>query len=156
MRHIIRFFLFYFYDTYYVVGSSGKLKIGKNCGLANTFFNLSSGSIIIGNNTIFSSNVMVLTGRHNFKNGMRASLNPGVIKKNIGGGAEEVPTSGYDIIIGNGSWIAAGTIITGGVKIGDNVIIGANSLVTKDIPNNCFAAGIPAKIISFHKLNYYD
>ena len=34
-----------------------------------------------------------------------------------------------------------------GVTIGDNVIIGANSVVTKDIPDNCIAVGMPAKII---------
>ena len=147
LRPLIRVLMFYIYDTTVIMGDSGKLHVGKRCGLANTIFNLSSGSIYIGDNTIFSNNVMVITGRHLFKNGERASLAPGLERKYIGGGPEEVPDKGYDIHIGSGTWIAAGAIISGGVTIGDNVIIGANALVTKDIPSFSFAAGVPAKVI---------
>lgn len=147
MRKILGFFLFYYYDTHFVVGSGGELTIGEMCALANTYFNLSSGDISIGNDTIFSNNVMVITGRHMFKDGIRASLQPNLERRFRGGGPEEVPEAGYSIKIGNGCWIAAGAIISGGVTIGDNVIIGANSVVTKDIPSYSFAAGIPARII---------
>ena len=51
------------------------------------------------------------------------------------------------IIIEDNSWIAAGCLIGPGVKIGKNAQIGANSLVLKDVPDNCFVAGSPAKII---------
>jgi len=129
-----------------VIGN-GKLYVGEMCALANTYFNLSSGDITIGNDTIFSNNVMVITGRHIFKDGRRASLQPGLVRRYRGGGPEEVPETGFDIKIGNGCWIAAGVIISGGVTIGDNVIIAANSVVTKHIPSNSFAAGIPAKVI---------
>ncbi len=147
MRKIVRFFLFYFYDTHYVIGSGGRFKVGEMCALANTYFNLSSGNITIGDNTIFSNNVMVITGRHVFKDGKRASLQTNLKRRYRGGGPEEVPETGYDVIIGNGCWIAAGVIISGGVTIGDNVIIAANSVVTKNIPDFTFAAGSPAKII---------
>ena len=151
LRPLIRVLMFYIYDTTVIIGDSGKLHVGERCGLANTIFNLSSGSIFIGDNTIFSHNVMVITGRHQFKGGQRASLAPGVQRKGIGGGPEEVPPSGYDIHIGSGTWIAAGAIISGGVTIGDNVLIGANSVVTKDIPSYSFAAGIPAKVLGSTK-----
>ena len=148
MRKFINFFLFYYYDTHFITeGCPGKFKVGEMCALANTYFNLSSGNITIGDNTIFSNNVMVITGRHIFKNGKRASLDPKLIRKYRGGGPEEVPENGYDIKIGTGCWIAAGVIISGGVTIGDNVIIGANSVVTKDVPSFSFCAGIPSKII---------
>lgn len=49
--------------------------------------------------------------------------------------------------IGNNVKICAGAIIIGNITIGDNVIIGAGSVVTKDVPNNCVVAGVPAKII---------
>lgn len=52
------------------------------------------------------------------------------------------------VIIGNNVFIGAESVVLPNVKIGDNVIIGANSTVTKDIPNNCVACGTPAKIIS--------
>lgn len=51
------------------------------------------------------------------------------------------------IIIGNNVWIGTNVYIREGIKIGDNVIIGANSVVTRDIPSNSVAAGVPARII---------
>jgi serine O-acetyltransferase len=62
----------------------------------------------------------------------------------IGGksGWYEVP------IIGNNVEINAGARILGPVKVGDNVVIGANAVVTKDVPSNCVVAGVPAKIIA--------
>jgi acetyltransferase-like isoleucine patch superfamily enzyme len=147
MRPIMRFFLYFFYETSYTIGSSGKLHLGEKVAVANTLFNLSSGSIYVGDRTIFSHNVMVITGRHNFVNGKRASLAPGVNSESWGGGEEEVPSSGFDIRIGSGTWIAAGAIISGGVTIGNNVIIAANAVVTNHIPDYSIAAGVPAKII---------
>lgn len=52
-------------------------------------------------------------------------------------------------IIGNNVKICTGSIIIGNIKIGDNVIVGAGSVVVKDIPNNCVVAGCPAKIIKY-------
>lgn len=147
LRPIVRFFMFFVYDTIYIVGDKKRLIIGEMCALANTYFNLSSGNIYIGDNTIFSHNVMVITGRHNFSNGLRMSLADGVVDRTRGGGGGEVPSEGNDIIIGTGCWIAAGVIISGGVTIGNNVIIGANSFVNKNIPCNTFAAGNPARVI---------
>ena len=51
-------------------------------------------------------------------------------------------------VIGNGVEIGAGAVIIGNIYIGDNTIIGANAVVTKDIPANKVAAGIPAKVLS--------
>jgi acetyltransferase-like isoleucine patch superfamily enzyme len=147
MRPLIRFFLYYFYDTSYTMGDGGRLVKGKKVAAANTLFNLSSGSIYIGDYTIFGQNVMVLTGRHNFVDGQRAGLSQVIEGPSWGGGEQEVPSSGYDIHIGSGTWIASGAIITGGVVIGDNVIVAANAVVTKDVPNYAVVAGVPAKII---------
>jgi UDP-2-acetamido-3-amino-2,3-dideoxy-glucuronate N-acetyltransferase len=44
-------------------------------------------------------------------------------------------------------WIASGVVISGGVTIGDNVIVAANAVVTKDLPDFAVAAGVPAKVI---------
>ena len=56
-------------------------------------------------------------------------------------GAYEVPVIGDNVIIN------AGAKIIGPVRIGDNVEIGANSVVVKDVPSNCVVAGIPARIL---------
>lgn len=60
--------------------------------------------------------------------------------------------NGYDVAkIGNNVVITAGAKIIGDISIGNNVVIGANSVVTKDVPDNCIVAGIPAKIINNEK-----
>lgn len=52
-----------------------------------------------------------------------------------------------DTYIGRNCFIAVGATILPGVKIGDEVIVGAGAVVTKDVPSNCIVAGNPAKII---------
>ena len=51
------------------------------------------------------------------------------------------------ITIGNGCWLASNVVVCGGVTIGNNCVIGAGSVVTKNIPDNSFAAGNPCKVI---------
>ncbi|MGC4097161.1 MAG: serine O-acetyltransferase [Nitrospira sp.] len=61
----------------------------------------------------------------------------------IGGNAREhgVP------IIGNGVYIGAGAKVLGPVVIGDHAVIGANAVVVTDIPQNCVAVGVPARVV---------
>ena len=51
------------------------------------------------------------------------------------------------ITVGNSVWFGAGVIVLGGVTIGDNTVIAAGSIVTKDIPSNVIAAGVPCRVI---------
>lgn len=51
------------------------------------------------------------------------------------------------VIIGNNVWIGAKATILLGITIGDNAIIGANSLVNKDVPEGAIVGGVPAKVI---------
>jgi len=107
-------------------GSIERISIGKNCILNNTFFNTRSGRISLGDGVKFGHNVMVLTGEH----------------RNDG----YVPSEGRDIFIGDDTWIASGAIVIGPVNIGSGAIVGAGSVVTKDVPQNVFVAGNPAII----------
>jgi acetyltransferase-like isoleucine patch superfamily enzyme len=52
-----------------------------------------------------------------------------------------------DVNVGNNVWIGYGACILRGVTVGDNAVIGTNSVVTKDVPANAVVAGLPAKII---------
>ena len=52
-----------------------------------------------------------------------------------------------DVEVGNNVWIGYGACILRGVRVGDNSIVGTNSVVTKDVPANAVVAGIPAKVI---------
>ena len=53
------------------------------------------------------------------------------------------------VVVGNDVWIGVRTMVMGGVKIGDGAVIGAGSIVTKDIPPYAVAAGVPAKLIRY-------
>jgi acetyltransferase-like isoleucine patch superfamily enzyme len=146
LRPIVRWAKYFSYNTHFIDGDKKLVSIGTRCGLANTLFNTASGLIVVGDNCAFGYNVMLLTGRHNFVDGVRASLsNPK--DSEWGGGGIEVPSSGRDIVIGSGCWIASGVIISGGVTIGNNCIIAAGSVVIQSIPAGSIAAGIPSRIV---------
>ena len=51
------------------------------------------------------------------------------------------------VIIGNGSWIGHGAVVLPGVTIGEHAVIGANSVVTSDVPAYCVAVGAPARVV---------
>ena len=52
-----------------------------------------------------------------------------------------------DVVVGSNVWVGYGACILRGVRVGDNSIIGTNSVVTKDVPANAVVAGIPARVI---------
>ncbi len=58
-----------------------------------------------------------------------------------------------NIIIGDAVWIGSCVVISPGVKIGNNSIIGANSVVTKDVPDFAIVGGVPAKLIRYKKID---
>jgi len=82
------------------------------------------GSVVTNANTIIGKNCRIHSGT------------------NIGEGGGKTP------IIGDNVYIGPGAKIFGGITIGDNVAIGANAVVNKDVPSNVTVGGIPAKIIS--------
>ena len=81
-----------------------------------------------------------------------------VIKENCHIGANAVlagmvePYCEQPVIIEKNSFIGAGAVVLEGVHIGENTIIGANAVVTEDIPENCVAVGIPAKVIKRNQI----
>ena len=135
------------YSTPYTKGDHGSFVAGRMVGLANTLINLEGGSVKIGDYTIFGHNVMLLTGRHEFHEGMRVSQYLEEATGRWPGNGAEVPRSNNDITIGAGSWISSGSIVLGGVKIGDAVIVAAGAVVAKDVPDYSIVAGVPAKVI---------
>ena len=52
-----------------------------------------------------------------------------------------------DVEVGNNVWIGYGACVLRGVRVGDNSIVGTNSVVTRDVPANAVVAGIPARVI---------
>lgn len=95
------------------------------------------GKIMIGNNVTLASKVTIIDHSHGI--GDYSDIKIPVLKRKLGRKG--------DILIGNNVWICEGAVILSGVNIGKNSIIGANAVVTHDIPANCIAVGIPAKVI---------
>lgn len=87
--------------------------------------------VTIGNNVLFGPNVHIYTAGHPVDPVERATLKE----------------FGKAITIGNNVWVGGMTVLCPGVSIGDNTVIGAGSVVTKDIPANVVAAGNPCRII---------
>ena len=52
-----------------------------------------------------------------------------------------------NVVIGDGSWLGTHVVVAGNIKIGKHCVIGANSVVSKDIPDYCVAVGSPAKVV---------
>ncbi|MBQ3142537.1 MAG: acyltransferase [Bacilli bacterium] len=117
------------YDSSYVFGNP---KVGENCWIGPfTILDAASGSIEIGNNTTIAAETYIYT--HDTSKYYATEGNIEVEKGNVK--------------IGNNTAIASKCIICPNVTIGDNCIIGAGSLVNKNIPNNSIAFGTPAKVV---------
>ena len=98
--------------------------------------------IYVGDYTLFGPHVTVATAGH--------PINP-ILR-------EKLYQYNMPVHIGRNCWIGAGALIMPGVTIGDNVVIGAGSVVTKDIPSNVVAYGNPCRVqreISDHDKEYY-
>lgn len=87
--------------------------------------------IYIGDNVMFGPNVVIATAGHPIHPALRAA---------------EYQYN-FPVRIGNNCWLGAGVLVVPGVTIGDNVVIGAGSVVTKDIPDNVVAVGNPCRIL---------
>jgi acetyltransferase-like isoleucine patch superfamily enzyme len=123
-------------DYYYVhgEGSGNQLHLSEGVSTLNATFNISSGNITVGSDTLFGHNVLILTGYHRFHNGVRAKLSSEAAPK-------EVPDHGEDITIGKGCMIGSNAIVLRGVHLGDNVIVGAGAVVTKSFSSGSVIMG---------------
>ncbi|MAM30003.1 MAG: hypothetical protein CMC13_13355 [Flavobacteriaceae bacterium] len=110
-----------------------KIKLGyrvrRSFLLSGNCYIQGNNGIIIGDNTIFASNVKIISANHNIKNlDLHVSTKP--------------------VIIGSNCWIGTGAVILPEVEIGCGVIVGANAVVTKSFKeSDIIIAGNPAKIL---------
>jgi acetyltransferase-like isoleucine patch superfamily enzyme len=114
-----------FYTTGGVDISVGRnVFVNQNC----TFYDL--GGLDIADDVMIGPNVSIITSGHPIEPSQRRALvvaKPIVIEKNV--------------------WIAAGATIIGGVTVGENSVVAAGSVVTKDVPPNTLVGGNPARTI---------
>lgn len=113
-----------------VVSIGDRCLIGRGSGIVGHF------SIEIGNDVWTGHNVYITDQNHGYED----------ISRPIS--AQSQPERA--VRIGEGSWLGFGTVVLPGVTIGRHVVIGANSVVTSDIPDNSVAVGAPARVIRRH------
>lgn len=115
-------------------------RIGKNF-FANFNFTVQDDSTVtIGDNCNFGPGVTIVTPIHPLlPNERREMLSATGEKKRL--------CYAKPVNIGNDCWLGANVTVCPGVTIGDNCVIGAGSVITRDIPANSFAAGVPCKVI---------
>jgi acetyltransferase-like isoleucine patch superfamily enzyme len=126
----------YFYNTYAYFEARTKesnIQIDDEVWANNNLCIISNcAGVYIGKNTLIGYNVEILDSDfHEINPNNRKTGNPKSEK----------------IIIGNNVWLGSNVKVLKGVRIGDNTIISSGSIVTKSIPSNVIAGGIPAKII---------
>lgn len=111
---------------------------GKNVYANFNLTMVDDGHIYVGDSTMFAPGVIVATAGHPILPELR----------------ETVYQYNMPVHIGKNCWIGAGAIILPGVTIGDQVVVGAGSVVTKDLPSNVVAVGNPCRVI--REINEHD
>lgn len=105
------------------------ISVGKNVFINAGCNFQDQGGITVGDGALLGHRVILATLNHDFSPARRGTVHPA------------------PIVIGKKVWIGSGAIILQGVTIGDNAVIAAGAVVTKDVPANGIAAGIPARLV---------
>lgn len=110
----------------------GKIEIGRNTLLFKHVFVVARDSIKIGDNCLIAEFSSIRDSDHSF-----ANLTIPIAQQGF---------NSAGIFISEDVWIGKGAVVLKGVRVGKHTIIGANSVVTKDIPSMSIAVGVPAKV----------
>jgi radical SAM protein with 4Fe4S-binding SPASM domain len=106
---------------------------GTNIGRRSTIS--AANKIVLGCNVLLGPNVFIADTSHEYKYvGIPISQ-------------QGITTNQNEVYIGDGTWIGTNSFIAGNLKIGKGCVIGANSIVNRDIPDYCVAVGNPARIV---------
>lgn len=120
-------------------GNSPEVIIGSNTNIEQNVHITCHSKIVIGNNVSIAPNVAITDINHSYEYDKDTSF------------ANRISATYSEVLIGNNTFIGFGAVILPNVKIGDHVVIGANSVVTKDVPDNGIAIGAPAHVIKYCK-----
>lgn len=105
------------------------VKLGNNITIMSNCLMMSAGGITIEDNVMIAANVQLITNNHDLDTRSIITCLPIHIKRNC--------------------WIGAGATILRGITIGENSVVGAGSVVTKDVPDNAIVVGNPARVVKY-------
>ena len=134
-------------------------EVGENCYIEPPFHsNWGGKNVHLGKNVYFNFNATMVDDTHIYI-GDYTMLGPNVVIATAGHPIlpelrEKALQYNMPVHIGKNCWLGAGVIVLPGVTIGDNTVIGAGSVVTKDIPANVVAVGNPCKVL--REINEHD
>jgi acetyltransferase-like isoleucine patch superfamily enzyme len=136
------------------VGKGARLELGRWSWIGHgTKIRAHEGLVSIGAKTVMGQECTISSFQH-VKIGRECVIADRVMFIDFDHGVVEVERPirlqgiyKRDVNVGNNVWIGYGACILRGVTVGDNAIIGANSVVTKDVPANAVVGGLPAKVI---------
>jgi acetyltransferase-like isoleucine patch superfamily enzyme len=136
------------------VGKQARLELGRWCWVGHgTKIRAHEGLVSIGAKTVMGQECTISSFQH-VKIGRECVIADRVMFIDFDHGVVEVDRPirlqgiyKRDVNVGNNVWIGYGACILRGVTIGDNAIIGTNSVVTKDVPANAVVGGLPARLI---------
>jgi acetyltransferase-like isoleucine patch superfamily enzyme len=121
-------------NCWITIADEGRVSIGEGCFLNLHTMVASQVSVTIGDHVMFANGCFVSDASHRYDD-----LDT------------PVPWQGFEskgpTTIGSNCWFGIGCVVTSGVTIGERCVIGANSVVTRDLPPRVIAAGAPAKVI---------
>ena len=120
---------------YTQIWSGGAVRIGQGSEIGERCRISIANSLEIGEKVLLSPNVYITDCDHEYRNVDVPVMDQGIVQK------------GQKVFIGEGSYIGINAVIVGNIKIGKHCVIGANSVVTKNVPDYCVAVGSPAKVI---------
>ncbi|MFC6163626.1 sugar O-acetyltransferase [Lactiplantibacillus dongliensis] len=138
-------------------------EIGPNCYIEPPFHaNFGGHHVHFGSNIYANFNLTLVDDTHIYV-GDQTMIGPNVTLATAGHPIlPELRAQNYQynmpVHIGRNCWLGTGVIVLPGVTIGDNVVVGAGSIVTKDLPDNVVAAGNPCRVmrqVSDHDRQYY-
>ncbi len=116
---------------------NASITIGNHCSIGEYNHITACNKITIGDGLLTGRYVIISDNSHGELSEDEANIQPSL--RNL--------KSKGEVVIGNNVWLGDKVAVLSGVHIGNNVIVAANAVVTKDIPDNCVVAGVPARVI---------
>ena len=117
--------------------SNASITIGNHCSIGEYNHITACNKITIGDGLLTGRYVIISDNSHGGLSSEESIIEPA--KRNL--------KSKGEVVIGKNVWLGDKVAVLAGVHIGNNVIVAANAVVTKDLPDWCVAAGVPARVV---------